>query len=239
MEKNYILAGPLRAILEGHEVEVLKTLKANGENVQVSWNANVQGWVVCSKNVALVARERAHIVLHKEDRFQFAREMAHVWFDSLEAMQKSGKSIDELKADLNGNTLIGEYIGSQDHQHLVKYSRVTLIFYAVVCNSSSEDCWPCERSWALFDKYGFDKVIIQSLGRFTDYNKMCDTLCQTFKDVAKSEIAQEEEGNVLYFVKRPKTGEAEVMSLCKLKTLEYRLFRKMREKLRNYHARPD
>lgn len=38
MEKNYILAGPLRAILEGNEVEVLKTLKANGENVQVSWN---------------------------------------------------------------------------------------------------------------------------------------------------------------------------------------------------------
>jgi hypothetical protein len=33
MEKNYILAGPLREILAGHEVEVLKTLKANGENV--------------------------------------------------------------------------------------------------------------------------------------------------------------------------------------------------------------
>ena len=27
------------------------------------------------------------------------------------------------------------------------------------------------------------------------------------------------------------------MSLCKLKTLEYRLFRKMREKLRNYYAK--
>jgi hypothetical protein len=38
MHKNYILAGPLKAILEGHQVEVLKTLKANGENVQVSWN---------------------------------------------------------------------------------------------------------------------------------------------------------------------------------------------------------
>ena len=33
MEKNYILAGPLKALLEGHEVEILKTLKANGENV--------------------------------------------------------------------------------------------------------------------------------------------------------------------------------------------------------------
>lgn len=35
---------------------------------------------------------------------------------------------------------------------------------------------------------------------------MCDTLCQVFKDVAKSEIAKDEEGNVLYFVKRSKDG---------------------------------
>lgn len=69
MEKNYILAGPLKAILEGHELEVLKTLKANGENVQVSWNGDVEAWVICSKNVALVARERSHIAAHKEDRF--------------------------------------------------------------------------------------------------------------------------------------------------------------------------
>ena len=33
MQKNYILAGPLKAIKEGNKVEVLKTLKANGENV--------------------------------------------------------------------------------------------------------------------------------------------------------------------------------------------------------------
>lgn len=70
---------------------------------------------------------------------------------------------------------------------------------------------------------------------------MCDALCRVFKDVAKSEIAQEEEGNVLYFIKRPAEGvqgASEVLSLSKLKTLEYRLFRKMREKLRNYYGRP-
>jgi hypothetical protein len=33
MHKNYILAGALRAMLEGNKVEVVKTLKANGENV--------------------------------------------------------------------------------------------------------------------------------------------------------------------------------------------------------------
>jgi len=41
MHKNYILGGPLKAILEGHKVEVVKTLKANGENVQVSWNSEI------------------------------------------------------------------------------------------------------------------------------------------------------------------------------------------------------
>lgn len=33
MQKNYILGGPLKAIKGGAKVEVLKTLKANGENV--------------------------------------------------------------------------------------------------------------------------------------------------------------------------------------------------------------
>ena len=43
---------------------------------------------------------------------------------------------------------------------------------------------------------------------------------------------------MLYFIKRPQEESAasEVLSLCKLKTLEYRLFRKMREKLRNFYG---
>ena len=86
MQKNYILAGPLRALMEGHRIEVLKTLKANGENVQVSWNNQVQAWVVCSKNVALIAqtREHANSNNYTSMRFAFAREMANVWFDKIE-----------------------------------------------------------------------------------------------------------------------------------------------------------
>jgi hypothetical protein len=55
MEKNFILGGPLKSILGGKTVEVMKTLKANGENMQVSWNHDSQAWVICSKNVGLVA----------------------------------------------------------------------------------------------------------------------------------------------------------------------------------------
>lgn len=163
--------------------------------------------------------------------------MAHVWFDKIEAMQKSEpQKLNELKGHLSHNTLIGEYIGSADHQHLVKYSRVTIIFYAVVSNNSNDDCWPCDQAWKLFDHYGLDKVDAVSLGTFTQFEVMADSLCKVFKDVAKSEIAKDEEGNVLYFVKKGKDGKDQVLALSKLKTLEYRLFRKMREKLRNFYV---
>lgn len=113
MHKNYILAGPLKAILEGHKVEVVKTLKANGENVQVSWNDEVEAWVICSKNVGLLAQYREDIDTYRSDRFVFAREMAHVWFDIIEDLEDDQKgSLAKLKKDLAGTTLIGEYIGS-------------------------------------------------------------------------------------------------------------------------------
>ena len=158
MHKNSILAGALKAILDGHKVEIFKTLKANGENVQVSWNSDLGVWVICSKNVALIAKKRGDINFYTDSRFSFAREMAHVWFDKLESDDPT--LVAKMRTELTGHTLIGEYIGSVDHQHLVKYSRVTIIFYAIVDNNSEEDCWPCDQSWAFFNKYGLDKVII-------------------------------------------------------------------------------
>jgi hypothetical protein len=165
--------------------------------------------------------------------------MAHVWFDKLQQVEQDlgTAGLREMQQDLAYNTLIGEYIGSAEHQHLVKYSRVTIIFYAVVDNTSADDCWPCDQAWSLFAKYGLDKVHAVSLGRFGNFDTLADCLCTTFKEVAKSEIAKDEEGNVLYFIQRTQDGAGDrVLSLSKLKTLEYRLFRKMREKLRGYYA---
>jgi len=121
---------------------------------------------------------------------------------------------------------------------MVKYNRKTLVFYAVVDKNSSDICWTHERSLALFHKFGLDSVKIESLGLFDRYDSLCDKLYETFRNIAKSKIAEEEEGSVLYLTKRHKSGDAskdKVLSLAKLKTLEYRIFRKMREKLRNYY----
>ncbi len=45
---------------------------------------------------------------------------------------------------------------------------------------------------------------------------------------------------MLYFVRKGKSKEESdvVLSLSKLKTLEYRIYRKLREKLRNYLNQP-
>lgn len=119
---------------------------------------------------------------------------------------------------------------------MVKYSRATLIFYAVINNDSEETCWPCNRAWAFFKRFGFDVVNIKNLGTYSNYGHLCDSLEATYKEVASSTIAKDEEGNVLYFVKKSQDGSEKVLSLAKLKTLEYRLFRKMREKLRNFYS---
>ena len=63
--KNYILSGPYNAIQSGYQVEVLKTLKANGENVQISYCKPIDSWVIASKNVALYAKVREDIEKYK------------------------------------------------------------------------------------------------------------------------------------------------------------------------------
>jgi hypothetical protein len=93
-----------------------------------------------------------------------------------------------------------------------------------------------EESYKLFKKHGLDVVKVDSLGVYSDYDRMCDDLEREFVRVSGMTIREEEEGAVLYLLKRHKesANKDEVLCLSKFKTLEYRLFRKMREKLRGF-----
>ena len=110
------------------------------------------------------------------------------------------------------------------------------MFYAVVDNKSRRICLLPEDSFALFKKYKLDTVNIESMGLYNDYDHLCDDLQTEFERVSGLSIREEEEGTVMYFVQRHCEDAAQdsVVALGKLKTLEYRLFRKMREKLRDY-----
>ncbi len=95
--RNYTL-GPLYDILSNNQgsVTILKTLKANGENAQISYVQEIQSWSISSKNVCLLARQDSDVDQnYNSDRFHFAKLMAHTWFDIISTIPQ--KDIAQLK----------------------------------------------------------------------------------------------------------------------------------------------
>lgn len=71
---------------------------------------------------------------------------------------------------MSNKTFVGEYIGNVQCQHLVKYPRETIIFYAIVDNNSPKICLLLEESTKVFKKYGFDMVPLETVGVYNDYD---------------------------------------------------------------------
>lgn len=88
----------------------MKSLKANGENCQISWSADLEAFVISSKNVALVASSPEDVDLYKAVRYNFAQLMGYCWFRLISVLKK--KDLEALKADMANKTWVGEYIGN-------------------------------------------------------------------------------------------------------------------------------
>lgn len=90
-----MLAGPKLAIeTKNSKVEVIKTLKANGENAQISWSPDAECWVIASKNVSLLAENRGQVLKKgyynqdRQSRYFFAIHIALQWFEILDKIEK-------------------------------------------------------------------------------------------------------------------------------------------------------
>jgi len=59
-------------------------------------------------------------------------------------------------------------------------------------------------------------------------------LLEIYRQVSSASLEECGEGSVLYFVENSSDGKPRTLSLCKVKTLEYRLLRKLRQKLGNF-----
>lgn len=82
-------------------------------------------------------------------------------------------------------TWVGEYIGNRQCQHLVRYPRETIIFYAIVENNSKKICRLPEDSLKQFRKYNFDAVCLKSIGAYDNFDKLCDDLTHEYEEVAR------------------------------------------------------
>jgi hypothetical protein len=102
-------------MLDGSKVEIIKMLKANGENCQVSYVPDIDAWCIASKNVGLIARNESDVELYTKKnavRYSFSAMMATCWFRHISKLKK--KELDTLKNDFAGRTFVGEYIGNPD-----------------------------------------------------------------------------------------------------------------------------
>ena len=240
-------------------IDIYKATKADGENAQISYVDSLDCWAICSKNISLLARTSGDLESYRHsDRFTISMLIAETWFRILETM--SQKTVSELKRDIQGFTLVGDYVGNPKFQHFVKYTQIQIIFFGMVQNDSAESAVPPIKAFTLFKKYGLGYVPIAKLGSFQSISEMYSALEATFRTTSSEELDVGEEGSVLYIVKNsdpasPVLKSAEdwlfyelpfefslteldsalssqtTLSLCKLKTLEYRIFRKLREKI--------
>lgn len=242
-----IIFDKIKDSLYTSKIRLYRLEKANGENCQISYNDKIKCYLISSKNVCLPIENESQLksfTINEIDsnqtkalkqRFKFPLLMAESWFNLLNNLKKKNPLIEfDLKKELNEKTLIGEYCGNLNHQHLVKYPEIQIKFYAIVDlnkNKENELCIPLEESYNFFKKYDLPTVNKIDSEIFDNFLNLNEKLLLIYKQ----NFLDEGEGNVLYFVKIDKNNkEIEVLNLCKIKTLKYRLLRKLREKLKSF-----
>lgn len=168
------------------------------------------------------------------DRFAFAKLILSEWFNLLDKIP----DIETLKKDLENKTLVGEYCGNQEFQHLIKYNEISIYFYALVDNDKDceDSCSPPEKVFDFCKKHSLKHVKFHDFGSFDDFISLNMKLHEIFEKVSMATILEMGEGCVLYFLKEKKNENEQdhILSLCKVKTLEYRIFRKLREKIKKF-----
>jgi len=119
---------------EQNGIYIYSTEKANGENLQLSYNKNYDAWIIGSKNVTIMLRnlkdleffknykENENVNINKKEfspdkRFSYCIEFAELWFEILKDKIEDKNLLNEFKNDLNGFTLIGENIGDKTFEY--------------------------------------------------------------------------------------------------------------------------
>ena len=228
-----------RATSSNALISVTRLQKANGENAQVSYHAATGQWVLCSKHVSILASCASELELPQwaDRRYRFARQVAALWFLQLSALEESSCGV--LKDKLASRTLIGEMVGGSG-AHLVQYGPDRkLQWFAIVPHQGDEACWLPSLSSKFFHKIGLPTVEFgQEQEVYATAATFLEALHKMVVTVEKAPLSEAGEGYVLYITagSAPDRFEAgaKVIYLGKLKTAEYRVLRRMRDKAKHF-----
>lgn len=189
--------------------------KANGENAQVTrWN---DLWVICSKNVALLAANAQDLLAYADQRYTVAREIAEVFFSLWDTM--SAEAQVHIASLCETYTLIGELVGV--HQHLIAYEKPALLFYALVPLGGRSTLRVACLIGVVGSFASRSCVAMDVLATCPSWKEVTDVINQ---ENDRIKLEEGTEGRVLYVF------DTEVVALVKTKSIEYRALRKLREK---------
>ena len=142
----------------------------------------------------------------------------------------------KIKNLLKNHTAIGEYCGNQNYQHFVVYPIETILFYALVSKDINDVlCVPPCLALEQIKDAGLSCIDyqIEEVDNIKDFGK---TLTKIYYDIAGRSLEDMGEGVVVYLSAvsdEAGGGPVEaVVGIGKMKTVEYRVYRNIREGLR-------
>ena len=240
-------------------LSVYLTEKANGENFQVSFNPVYNCWIIGSKTVTIACRDIKDIKFYNNPenfkpknfqplikefmtsknfldkrRYEYVLDFGKTWFDLLNKLFKTEEHLEEFKKVISYHSFIGENVGDKYHQHIKVYKEKDIIFYGIVNHLTydTEICLPLSKSFEIFKKFGFTSVPIEKSETFKNFEELKIYLDKKYDEILLKTIKESGEGNVVYFVENGENGVENIISVAKLKTFEYRFYRKIREKIK-------
>lgn len=226
-------------------INIIETRKANGANCQMSFSKTHQCWIFGSKSVTLPVVDDESLFLqykipnvsalipetyvgHK--RFSYVLEMGRILLHKLRSMNPVQRSL--LRDFLaRGFTLVGEALGlSSLREHLIneeEKQKESILFFSLIkhdnwWNSGGETF---ESLIKICKLVGLDHVQIHNIRKDVKLTDVKATLAELTADIRQRSIEDGGEGSVL----RLET-EDQVAGMFKVKTLEYKWLRKLRER---------
>ena len=165
------------------------------------------------------------------ERYIYAIDFAETWLNLLKERIVDKNLLDQFISELGDYTLIGESVGDKKREHILVYNQRDIIFYSIINNKKllSEKCLPLSKSFELFKKYNLTFTPIQPSEKYDTLNDLFSFINTQYDIIFDKSLQESGEGNVVYFSSEI-NGNERVENLGKLKTFEYRFFRKIREK---------
>lgn len=228
--------------------------QTDGISVQISWCSSVRCWIIGSYNVSVLVSKREDLEKYPghgksfdqmqkhEVRYNYCHTIANAWFDLLDKLADHPDIINEQSefyTVLSKSTLLGEYVGIQEYQQIVNYPKKALVFCSMVENSNVEDtCMLPEIYISFFEKYEFNYTPMTHTGYYQSQDELKSAVLKLSHQVALGKLCEFEEGAIMMLVSRnPSDPDNDrVVSCSKLKTIEYKIFKKIKEKLRHFWA---